>query len=137
MRSLVVNDETNLLRLITPWLDNNCQIKSKHATTTFSQFFSELNTPHETQGAWCMHTSGRMPTSGCMAHAHYGDRCLLCTYPGVLASPYLHVLSYLWGPHFRILCMHLCRLFTCEHAGALFNVDRWRLSWDMRACMSG
>jgi len=42
---LVVNDETNLLRLITPWLDNSCQIKPKRATTTFSQIFRELNTP--------------------------------------------------------------------------------------------
>ena len=50
MHSLVVNDETNLLRLITPWLDNSCQIKPKRATTTFSQTFRELNTPHAAYG---------------------------------------------------------------------------------------
>ena len=33
------------MRLITPWLDNSCQIKPKRATTTFSQTFRELNTP--------------------------------------------------------------------------------------------
>ena len=37
MYSLVVNDETNLLKLITPYLDNNCQIKPKRATATFSR----------------------------------------------------------------------------------------------------
>jgi len=47
LHSLVVNDETNLLRLITPWLDNSCQIKPKRATTTFSQTFRELNTPRK------------------------------------------------------------------------------------------
>ena len=45
MYSLIVNDETNLLRLITPWLDNNYQIKSKRVTIIFSQTFRELNTP--------------------------------------------------------------------------------------------
>ena len=40
MHSLVVNDETNLLRLITPLLDNSCQIKSKRATTIFFANFS-------------------------------------------------------------------------------------------------
>ena len=42
---MIVNDETNLLRLITPWLDNNYQIKSKRVTIIFSQTFRELNTP--------------------------------------------------------------------------------------------
>jgi len=42
--SLVVNDETNLLRLITLWLDNNCQIKPKRAIAIFSRTFRELNT---------------------------------------------------------------------------------------------
>ena len=37
MHSLVVNDETNLLRLIIPYLNNSCQIKPKRATTTFSR----------------------------------------------------------------------------------------------------
>ena len=45
MHSLVVNDETNFLKLITPWLDNSCQIKPKHAITIFSQIFREINTP--------------------------------------------------------------------------------------------
>ena len=49
MHSLFVNDETNLLRLITPWFDNNCQIKPKRATGTFSQTFRELNTPPTAQ----------------------------------------------------------------------------------------
>ena len=34
---MVVNDETNLLRLITPWLNNSCQIKSKRSTVIFSR----------------------------------------------------------------------------------------------------
>ena len=45
LHSLVVNDETNLLRLITPYLDNSCQIKPKRAIVIFSQTFRELNTP--------------------------------------------------------------------------------------------
>ena len=48
---MVVNDETNLLRLITPWLDNSCQIKPKRGTSTFSQIFRELNTPQTRGGA--------------------------------------------------------------------------------------
>ena len=45
MHSLIVNDEINLFRLITQLLDNNCQIKPKRATSTFSQTFRELNPP--------------------------------------------------------------------------------------------
>jgi hypothetical protein len=33
-------DETNLLSLIRPWLDNICQITTKSATVPFCKFFS-------------------------------------------------------------------------------------------------
>ena len=46
---MVINDETNLLRLITPWLDNSCQIKPKHATVTFSR---TKHTPNELFWSW-------------------------------------------------------------------------------------
>jgi hypothetical protein len=37
MHSLSVNVETNLLSLVSPWLDKFCQITTKDATVTFHQ----------------------------------------------------------------------------------------------------
>ena len=82
MHSLVVNDETNLLRLITLWLDNNYQIKSKRATTTFSQTFRELNTP-------IVEPAGQRSRRNCVVSIIVGpDRTeLMISSAGLVESP--------------------------------------------------
>jgi hypothetical protein len=40
-------DETNLLSLIRPWLDNICQITMKRATVPFCKKILDLNRPLE------------------------------------------------------------------------------------------
>jgi len=45
LHSLVVNDEMNLLSLISPWLNTNYQIKNESATVEKSKNFHQLNKP--------------------------------------------------------------------------------------------
>jgi hypothetical protein len=43
LHSLSVNVETNLLSLVSPWLDKFCQITTKSATGIFPKKFWDLN----------------------------------------------------------------------------------------------
>ena len=72
---MVVNDETNFLILITPWLNNSCQIKQKRATTTFSRI-RQLNTPLGFQFQQ-LPAASKVPSSSAKVREEQWDRSTL------------------------------------------------------------